>query len=152
VERMLGLGERASAVLDPTQLRDLQRAADAVYVDPGIIQYAVTLTGATRDPGLVGRDDLRRFITFGASPRASINMVVAGRALAYLRGRTYARPEDVRDLALDVLRHRLVLSYEALADNVDPDAILGPILAAVRMPEINVGPPPGQVSWHRPSP
>ncbi|MEI2779406.1 MAG: MoxR family ATPase [Tetrasphaera sp.] len=155
VERMLGLGEKASAVLDPGKLRELQRAADHVYVDPGIIQYAVTLTGATRNPGLVGRPDLARFITFGASPRASINMVVAGRALAYLRGRTYARAEDVRDLAMDVLRHRLVLSYEALADNVDPDAILTPIIGAVRMPDLTVAPsgqPAGAVAWHRPSP
>jgi len=155
VERMLGLGEKAAAVLDPAQLRQLQRAADQVYVDPGIIQYAVTLTGATRNPGLIGRQDLGRFITFGASPRASINMVIAARALAYLRGRTYARPEDVRDLAMDVLRHRLVLSYEALADNVDPDAILEPILAAVRLPDLTATPqgqPAGAVAWQRPSP
>ncbi|GAA1756657.1 MoxR family ATPase [Nostocoides vanveenii] len=136
VERMLGLGEKTQAVLDPEHLLRLQKAADAVYVDPGIIQYAVRVAGATREPGLLGLPDLGRLITFGASPRASINMVLAARALAFLRGRDYALPEDARDLALDILRHRLVLSYEALADNVDPDDIVRAILAAVPLPDV----------------
>ena len=149
VERMLGLGEKPQRVMDPEQLASLQQAADAVYVDPGIIQYAVRLATATRNPALAGLPDLGRFVTFGASPRASINMVLAARALAFLRGRGYALPEDCRDLALDVLRHRLVLSYEALADNVDPDDIVRAIINAVPLPDISPQEPEReQVQWH----
>jgi MoxR-like ATPase len=149
VERMLGLGERPQKVMQPEQLVALQRAADAVYVDPGIIQYAVRLAGATRNPASVGLPDLGRLITFGASPRASINMVLAARALAFLRGRAYALPEDCRDLALDVLRHRLVLSYEALADNVDPDDIVRSVIAVVPLPDITPqNADREQVQWH----
>ena len=77
-----------------------------------------------------------RYITHGASPRASINLVLAGKALAFLRGRDFARPQDVRDLARDVMRHRLVLSYEALAEGIGPDDLLGPVLDAVTMPDV----------------
>ena len=80
-------------------------------------------------------------MTFGASPRASINMVLGAKALAFLRGRDYALPADVRELARDVLRHRIVLSYEALADDVSPDDVLGPLLAAVPVPELDQPPP-----------
>jgi MoxR-like ATPase len=134
VERMTGPLEPPRAVIDTDQLRALQRVTDAVYVDPALIEYAVKVTGATRDPASVGLKDLSRFITFGASPRASINMILAAKALATLRGRDYAVPEDVRELALDVLRHRIVLSYEALAENVSPDELLGRVLSAVRLP------------------
>ena len=116
-----------------------QRGADAVYVDPQIIEYAVRLSTATRDPASVGSSDLARYVTFGASPRASINMVLGAKALAFLRGRDYALPADVRELARDVLRHRIVLSYEALADDVSPDDVLGPILSAVPLPELDPG-------------
>ena len=88
------------------------------------MEYAVRLVTATREPARVGLDDLARLLTFGASPRASINLILAARALAFLRGRDYALPEDVSDLALDVLRHRIVLSYEALADDVSADDML----------------------------
>ena len=149
VERMLGFGDAPQRVMDPEQLARLQKAADAVYVDPGIIQYAVRIAGGTRNPALVGLPDLARLITFGASPRASINMVLAARALAFLRGREYAVPEDARDLALDVLRHRLVLSYEALADNIDPDDIARAIIAAVPLPDIQANVPDREnVQWH----
>ncbi|HRC40371.1 AAA family ATPase [Nostocoides sp.] len=149
VERMLGFGDAPQRVMDPEQLARLQKAADAVYVDPGIIQYAVRIAGGTRNPALVGLPDLARLITFGASPRASINMVLAARALAFLRGREYAVPEDARDLALDVLRHRLVLSYEALADNIDPDDIVRAIIAAVPLPDIQANVPDREnVQWH----
>jgi MoxR-like ATPase len=84
----------------------------------------------------VGLPDLARFITFGASPRASINMILAGRALALVRGREYALPDDLREIAHDVFRHRLVLSYEALADGVSPDDIIDRILDAVPVPEL----------------
>ena len=122
VERMTGTPEPTQQVIDTGQLVALQRSADAVYVDPALIEYAVRVVGATRDPASVGLGDLARYVTYGASPRASINMILAAKALAFLRGRDYALPQDVRDLALDVLRHRVVLSYEALADNVTADA------------------------------
>jgi MoxR-like ATPase len=108
-----------------------------VYVDPQIIEYAVRLSTATRDPAAAGAPDLARYVTFGASPRASINMVLGAKALAFLRGRNYALPADVRELARDVLRHRVVLSYEALADDVSSDDVLGPLLAAIPQPELN---------------
>ena len=90
------------------------------------MEYAVRLVTATRDPGGRRPADLRRYITFGASPRASINLILTARALAFVRGRDYVLPQDVRDMALDVMRHRLVLSYEALSDNVTSDDLLTP--------------------------
>ena len=136
VERMTAALQPVQQVIDTEQLLALQRAADAVYADPALIDYAVKLVTATRDPGRVGQGELAPFISFGASPRASINLILTARALAFVRGRTYALPQDVRDLALDVIRHRLVLSYEALADNVTPDDLLNRILDAVPMPEV----------------
>jgi MoxR-like ATPase len=136
VERMTAPSVPLTQVLDPEKLRGYQHAADAVYVDPGIIQYAVRLATATRTPAQVGRGDLAKYLSFGASPRASINLVQAAKALAFLRGRDYALPADARDLARDVLRHRLVLSYEALADGISPDDLLGPLLEAVSLPDV----------------
>jgi MoxR-like ATPase len=132
VERMTVGHEPPVPVIDVVALRGFQRAADAVYVDPQIIEYAVALSTATRGPAA----ELAPYVTFGASPRASINMVLGAKALAFLRGRDYALPGDVRELARDVLRHRVVLSYEALADDVSPDDVLGPLLAAVPVPEL----------------
>ncbi|KRC93008.1 ATPase [Terrabacter sp. Root85] len=134
VERQISAAVATVTVLDPEMLRGFQREADAVYVDPAVIEYAVRLATATREPASVGRDDLARLLTYGASPRASINLVLAARALAFLRGRDYALPDDVRDLARDVLRHRIVLSYEALAEDLSPDDLLTPLLAAVPVP------------------
>jgi MoxR-like ATPase len=91
---------------------------------------------ATRSPRQVGQAELAPLISYGASPRASINLILAARALAFVRGRTYALPQEVRDVALDVMRHRLVLSYEALVDNVSADDLLDRILGAVPMPEV----------------
>ena len=136
VERMTAGYEAPVPVIDVDTLREYQRAADAVYVDPQIIEYAVALSTATRDPGAAGPSDLARYVVFGASPRASINMVLGAKALAFLRGRDYALPTDVRELAADVLRHRVVLSYEALADDVSADDLLGPLLASVPLPEL----------------
>jgi len=136
VERMTGTLEPPQRVIDAPQLVALQRAADAVFVDPALIEYAVKLSDATRNVAAAGLPDLARFITFGASPRASINMILAGRALALVRGREYALPEDLKEIAHDVLRHRLVLSYEALADGVGPDDIIDRILQAVPVPEL----------------
>ena len=136
VERMTGALQDVQAVFDTEELVTLQRQADSVYVDPALIEYSVKLVTATRQPEVCGLADLKRYILFGASPRASINMIIAGRALAFVRGRDYALPQDVRDVAPDVVRHRLVLSYEALSDNVQSDDILDRLMEAVPMPEV----------------
>ncbi len=136
VERMTGALQAVSQVLNPEQLLALQQEAANVYVDPALIEYAVKLVAATREPGSVGQGELSPYLTFGASPRASINLILAARALAFLRDRAYALPNDVRDVAPDVIRHRLVLSYEALADNVRSDALLDRILGAIPLPEV----------------
>ena len=136
VERMTTTFEKAQQVLTTEQLIEYQRRTDRVYVDPAVIEYAVRLASATRAPAEVGLGELARFISFGASPRASINLVLAAKALSFLRGRDFARPQDVRDLARDVMRHRLVLSYEALAEGISADDLLGPVLDAVGMPDV----------------
>jgi MoxR-like ATPase len=136
VERMITAAATPAPVIDTSTLLELQRRADAVYVDPQIIEYAVRVSGATRDLTAAGLPELARYVTFGASPRASINMVLGAKALAFLRGRDYALPTDARELARDVLRHRIVLSYEALADDVGPDDLLDPLLASVSLPEL----------------
>ena len=136
VERMTGALQAIQSVLSIEDTLALQRHADGVYVDPALIEYSVNLVTATRRPDLCGLEDLKRYILFGASPRASINMIIAGRALAFVRGRDYVLPEDVRDVALDVMRHRLVLSYEALSDNVDSDELLARFMEAIPMPEV----------------
>ncbi len=118
---MTGAVPVVQKVLTTEQLLELQREADRVYVDPALIEYAVRLVTATRKPEKHGLKELERYITFGASPRASINLILTARALAFVRGRDYALPQDVLDMALDVMRHRLVLSYEALSDNVTSD-------------------------------
>ena len=136
VERMTGALQSLQQVLDTEQLLALQQSVDEVYVDPALIEYAVKLVTATRTPQMVGQAELERFLSFGASPRASINLILAARALAFVRGRTYALPQDVHDLALDVIRHRLVLSYEALADDISSDDILNQLINAIPVPEV----------------
>jgi len=138
VERAINPTAVIQAIIDPERLVDLQGQADRVYVDPSIIEYSVRLANATRDPAGVGLSDLDRYVMFGASPRASINLVLAARALAYVRGRDYAIPSDLTELALDIMRHRLVLSYEALSDDVTADDILSKILAALPAPDLPV--------------
>jgi MoxR-like ATPase len=123
-------------VIDPERLVEMQRHADAVYVDPALVEYAVRLAGATRDPDVVGLGELSRYISFGASPRASISLILAARALAFVRGRDYALPPDVTDLALDVLRHRLVLSYEAMSDEITADQLVRRVMAALPVPDV----------------
>jgi len=139
VERMIRASERPDAVIDTATLREYQRAVDAVYVDPQIIEYAVKIASATRDLAGAGHPELARYISFGASPRASINMVLGAKALAFLRGRDYALPGDAQELAKDVLRHRIVLSYEALADDIAPDALLDPLLESIALPKVEPG-------------
>ncbi len=135
VERMVSGLETIESVLDAIQLAELQRATRQVYVDPALIEYAVRVSRATRNLAAVGLNDMARYVTFGVSPRASINMVLAAQALALIRRRDYALPEDLFSIAPDVLRHRLVLSYEALGDDVTPDDVLTAILTAVPLPE-----------------
>jgi MoxR-like ATPase len=135
VERALTRAAVIQKIIDPETLIGLQEDADRVYVDPSLIEFAVQLAHASREPARVGLTDLARYVTFGASPRSSISLVLAARALAFIRGREYVVPEDLTDLALDVMRHRMVLSYEALSDEVTPDLILAKILANVAVPE-----------------
>jgi len=136
VERMIGQLAAVQQVLSIEQLLDLQRRADAIYVDPALIEYSVRLASASREPGMVGMQDLMRYITYGASPRASINLILTARALALIRGREYVLPQDVLDLAPDVMRHRVVLSYEALSDGVTADELLRKIIHATPVPVV----------------
>jgi MoxR-like ATPase len=134
VNRVTGGASEVAAVATTEQLAELQRECRRSYVDPALIQYAVRLAGATRDPERHGIADLAHYITYGASPRGSIHLIEAARALAYLRGRDYLLPQDVTDVAPDVLRHRLVLSYEALANGVTADEIVQRVLDHVPAP------------------
>ncbi len=131
---LAGADRRARRVLQPEDLLRFRGAAKEVHVDRLVATYAVRLVSATRDPAAHGLGDLAPHIEFGASPRASIGLVEAGRSLALLRGRTHVTPSDVHDLARDVLRHRVVLSYDALADGVAVDDLLDRLIEAV-LPE-----------------
>jgi MoxR-like ATPase len=124
-------------VLDPDHMIALQRAADQVFVHHGSAEYAVRLVLATRDPAAHGLPDVAASLQFGVSPRATLGLVAAARALALLRGRGYVLPGDVTDVAPDVLAHRLVLTYDALADAVPPRALVERILTAVRPPRVS---------------
>ena len=135
VERVTGVAATVSAVCSTAQLLELQAECRKIYVDPGLMQYAVKLVSATRRPERYGMKDIARYITFGASPRATINMIEGARALAFLRGRSYVLPEDVVDLVPDVLRHRLVLSYEALSDGQTADQVVMRVLQAIPAPD-----------------
>ena len=134
VQRVTGPAVAVSAVATTEQLAQLQRTCRDVYVDPSLVQYAVRLVAATRDPERHDLKDLRRLISYGASPRATINLTEAARALAMLRGRGYVLPEDMADLVPDVLRHRLVLSYEALSEGLSADDLIATIMAKIAMP------------------
>jgi MoxR-like ATPase len=136
VHRMGVNRPHASQVLTPEGLIRLQAAADAVYVDHGVVDYAVNLVLATRAPASHGLPELEELITFGASPRASLGLVAGARAMALLRGRNYALPQDVFDVAPDVLRHRLVLSYEALAQGLGVEHVLVRVLSTVPAPRL----------------
>jgi MoxR-like ATPase len=118
-------------------LRALQRAVAGIYVDPALVSYAVDLATATREPA----DELRDYIAFGASPRGPISLVQASRALALVRGRDYVLAEDLNALVKDALRHRLVLTYQALAEDMSPDAILDRVLGTVPVPSLDLARP-----------
>ncbi|MBI2960564.1 MAG: MoxR family ATPase [Betaproteobacteria bacterium] len=117
------------------QLRELQRECRSCYVEPSLVQYAVRLASATRNPERYGLGEIARFVSFGVSPRAPINLIEGARALAFLRGRLYALPEDVTDLVHDVFRHRLVLTYEALAESITADELIDRVLQRIPAPE-----------------
>ncbi len=137
VRRMGVSPPTAGQVLDPEGIVALQQRAGELIVDQGVLDYAVNLVTATRDPASFDLDDLVGMIDYGASPRASLGLIAAGRAMALLRGRDYVVPQDVFDIAPDVLRHRLVLSYEALAAELDVEQALIRILSTVPAPIIS---------------
>ena len=157
VERMIAGLDTIQSVLGPEQLSALQRETRGIYVDPSLIEYAVRISTATRDLEAVGLKEMAGYVTYGVSPRASIYVVLAAQALALLRGRDYVLPEDLLALARDVLRHRLVLSYEALGDDVTTEDVLDEILAVVPAPQGSTGerhvphtPPADDRTWAPP--
>ena len=135
VDRVTGNPSAVSPVASTSELAQLQRTCKSVYVDPALIQYAVKLAAVTRFPDRHGLKDLAKYVTFGASPRAPIHLIEGARALAFLRNRDYVLPEDVIDLVPDIFRHRLVLSYEALAESLSPDELIRRIMQKVPAPE-----------------
>jgi MoxR-like ATPase len=142
-ERVTGPTVEIDAVADTFALAALQRQCREVYVDPALISYAVKLVSATRTPAKFGLPELERLVTYGASPRATIGMVEGAKALAMLRGRRYCLPEDVADLVPDVVRHRLVLSYEALAEGKTADQVIADVMARVPKPDKPIEHPAG---------
>ena len=134
VQRMTGPAASIAPVVSAAAILDLRAACERVFVDPLLMQHAVRLAAATRAPERYGVPDIARYIVYGASPRASINLVIAARALAFVRGRSYVIPQDVTDLAHDVMRHRVILSYEALADGVTTDAIIQKVMQTIPAP------------------
>jgi len=134
-ERVTGTQVDVSAVCDTHQLAALQRECREVFCDPALMQYAVKLVGATRRPEKYDLADMAKYLSYGASPRATIGLIEGARALAMLRGRRYVLPEDMIDLVPDVLRHRLVLSYEALAENITADELVQRIVGKLPQPD-----------------
>src|SRR6185369_6956469 len=135
VERVTGIENAVAAVSSTEELAAAQRACRSVYVDPSLIKYAVKLAAATRDPAAHGMPELADFLSFGVSPRGPIHLIEGSRALASLRGRTYVLPQDVVDLVPDVFRHRLVLTYEALAEAITADELIHRSLRKTPAPE-----------------
>jgi MoxR-like ATPase len=135
VERVIGPPVQVAKVTTTGQLAAMQRACRNTYVDPSLIQYAVKLVAATRDPEIHGIKDTAKYLIYGASPRATICLIEGARAMACLRGRAYALPEDVTALIPDVMRHRLVLSYEALSEGLTADEVLNKIVPRIPVPD-----------------
>ncbi|MDF0529256.1 MoxR family ATPase [Tsukamurella sp. 8F] len=138
----------ASQILDPDTVIRLQKAASEVFVHHALVDYVVRVIAATRTPEQVGLPDVKAWVTYGASPRATLGIVAAARALALLRGRDYVVPQDVVEIIPDVLRHRLVMSYDALADEVTADQAIARVLQTVALPQVvsqtqQVAPQPG---------
>jgi MoxR-like ATPase len=138
VERMIGAQIAVRQVIDLPQLIEMQEAVREVYVDPVLMAYAATLSSATRKPAETGLEEFARAIAFGASPRASIHLIQAARALAYIRGRDYVLGHDVSDVAPEVLRHRIVLTYDGIADEVSTEAIVSRLLQKYPAPRLDL--------------
>ena len=138
VQRQLVAAPELRQALSLDELRALQQAVFGIYVDPALVSYAVGVATATREPAAHGLSDLAQYISFGASPRGPISVIQAARALALLRGRDYVVAEDVQALAKDAFRHRLVLTYQALAEEVSADSILDAVIAAMPVPSIDL--------------
>jgi MoxR-like ATPase len=138
VQRQLEAAPELRETLSLDDLRELQRVVFDVYVDPGLVSFAVTIADATRNPKAHGLDELADYISYGASPRGPISLVQSSRALALLRGRDYVIADDLLSLAKDALRHRLVLSYQALAEEVTPDSLLERVLDSVPVPHVDL--------------
>ena len=138
VHRSLSDPSEVEQTISLDQLHEFQAATKDIYVDRLVAEYAVALCMATRHPDNYGVSQIAPYIAYGASPRGSINLVHAARALALLRGRTYALPQDVQEVAKDVLRHRLVLTYQALAEEVSADSLLTAVLTTIQPPRIDL--------------
>jgi MoxR-like ATPase len=147
VQRMGVNPPHANRILSTGDLVRLQASADRVFAHRAVVDYAVRLVHATRDPGAYGVPELNGQITYGASPRASLGLIAGARALALLRGRDYVLPNDVIDCVVDVMRHRLVLSYEALADGIPVDSILETLIARVPAPRLAPSQDTAVVAW-----
>jgi MoxR-like ATPase len=139
VQRMTGAEIQLKQVISLDELRALQQSVQATYIDPNVVSYAATLVTATRNPAAMGLPEYAAAIAYGASPRASIHLVAAARAMAFMRGRPYVLAHDVADVAPEVLRHRLVLSYEGVADEVDVETIINTLLERYPPPRIDLG-------------
>jgi MoxR-like ATPase len=139
VHRSLQATEEIEQVLSLDQLVAFQGIVSSIYVEPSLIEYAVRLASATRRPGNYGLTELAPYIAFGASPRGAIGLLHAARAMALIRGRNYVLPQDLQAMAKDVLRHRLILTYEALAEEISADKVLDEVFGAVKAPEIELG-------------
>jgi MoxR-like ATPase len=131
---MDGSGRQVEAVISAAEIAEMQAIVKMIYVDEQVKSYILNLVRATRDPAASGMKDLAPLIDFGASPRASIYLGVGARAIAFLNGRGYVTPQDVKDIAYDVLRHRVILTYEAEAERMTPEDVLGKILQTVPVP------------------
>ena len=142
-QRVTGPPVTMTPIASMGQLAELQQECRKVYVDPSLMQYAVKLVSATRRPERYGLGDIAKYLSFGASPRATIGLIEGARALAFMRGRAYALPEDMTGLVPDVLRHRLVLSYEALAEGLDADAIVDRVMRRIPVPDKPLAPEAG---------
>ena len=129
-----GAVPEASSVVSPSDIMSARQALEEIYVDPKVENYIVELVMATRDPQDYGLADQQDLIAFGASPRASINLLKTGRARAFLKGRGYVTPEDIRALAMDVLRHRVLLTYEAEAEEIDSENVIETVLNTIEVP------------------
>lgn len=139
-QRVTGAITTVAAVASMGQLNELQQVCRSIYVDPSLMQYAVKLVSATRRPERYELGDIAKYLTYGASPRATIGLIEGARALALMRGRSYALPEDMTGLVGDVLRHRLVLSYEALADGLNADQIVQRVMKKIPVPDKPLAP------------